>query len=330
MKLRIVTKDPLNVLKSTQSVLENAKFVSFNLAKVGQISNLVSDWLARNPDMAEEEFGLTGNFENDLQLIFIEDVVNFCFWAKKDQPKWQLEWPKGNLVSGGWFGLVACFQRGLAEKIPILDPKFLSEITIDQAKSFFRGSNNIEIPLLKERVANLREAGLILTQKYDRHFINVIDKAKNNAITLVKIICQDFRSFNDYQKFNGKRVFFFKRAQICANDISYVLERNNQEPLKNINLLTAFADYKLPQILRLFGLLKYHPDLAKKIDNYVLIPQGSREEIEIRAVTIWGVELIRQRLKIYTARQIDHALWFISQDKSTQEKPYHRTRTMYY
>ena len=35
----------------------------------------------------------------------------------------------------------------------------------------------------------------------------------------------------------------------------------------DIGELTAFADYKLPQVLRELGILSYHPDLAKKLTS---------------------------------------------------------------
>lgn len=100
--------------------------------------------------------------------------------------------------------------------------------------------------------------------------------------------------------------------------------------MKNIECLTAFSDYRLPQILREFSVIKYAKTLASKIDNYVLIPSGSCEEIEIRAATIWGVELIRQKLEKFPASKIDFALWLLSQGLPQKVKPHHRTYSIYY
>jgi hypothetical protein len=82
-------------------------------------------------------------------------------------------------------------------------------------------------------------------------------------------------------------------------------------------------------MLREFGVIEYSKNLAERIDNLILIPSGSIEEIEIRAATIWGIELIRQKLGKYSAREIDNALWFLSQDQIGR-KPFHRTYTIYY
>ena len=88
--------------------------------------------------------------------------MNFCFWAGKGREKWKVEWPKGNLIDGGWYGLAACFDRALAENIPILDANYLASISDADVRNFFRSANNTEIPLIKERTNNLREAGRVL------------------------------------------------------------------------------------------------------------------------------------------------------------------------
>jgi hypothetical protein len=91
--------------------------------------------------------------------------------------------------------------------------------------------------------------------------------------------------------------------------INYRLVKRGEKELSNLDKLTAFADYKVPQMLRKFGVLEYIPELANKIDGYKEIEAGSREEIEIRAATIWAIEemkeVLRPRFPQITARQLD-------------------------
>ena len=98
--------------------------------------------------------------------------------------------------------------------------------------------------------------------------------------------------------------------------------------------ITAFADYKLPQVLRHLNILKYAPSLATKIDQGIFIEAGGDEEVEIRANTIWAVELIRQELqqlgKDLRAFEIDWILWNLGQDDRFRAHPYHRTVTIFY
>ncbi len=318
----------LNILNSTKSVLENARFVSLDTSKIDDLAKRIDDKIKEGLESADEHFGRAGNLKDDIQLVFVEDVVNFCFWAEKNKEKWKVEW-KGRKTDGGWYSLKTCFERAINSKIPILNPEYIASIRRKEAAEIFKGLNGVEIPLLDERVNNLREAGRVLLEKYQGHFINVVEESDYDAVKLVELISKDFPSFRDIAELDGQNVFFLKRAQICAHDLSYAITGSGKE-IKNIDKLTACADYKLPQILRMFGLIKYNDELVEKIDNYVLIPSGSREEIEIRAATIWGIELIRQRLNEYSAIKIDFALWLMSQETSEQVKPYHRTYTIFY
>jgi hypothetical protein len=330
MELNILSEDHLKVLSTTKYVVERAKDVIINPRGINPISKMLEPALNRGINEAEYGLGLTGKFEDDVQLIFLEDTVNFCFWAEKDKPKWQIEWPIGSTINGGYYGLVGCYKRAFAEKTPILDANYLSSITLEQVKHFFRGKDGTEIPLIDKRLDNFREAGKVLLKKYRGHFIHTLEDSKFDTVGLVKEIVDNFTSFRDSALYNNKRINFLKRAQLAANDLSFLSEYNKKGNLKNLNELTAFADYKIPQILRMFGVISYSKRLGDKIDNYVLIPAGSREETEIRAATIWAVELIRQKMDKYSARMIDNAIWLASQDLSKETKPYHRTYTVFY
>lgn len=329
MELKLIQEDPLKILKTTKQVVENAQHVFINLEKLEETAKKIVNRFSQGLSSEDMGYTVTENLDNDVQLIFIEDVVNFCFWASKDKPKWQVELPDGSATEGGWFGLQTCFERGIKEGVPILDPTYLSTISLDNARHFFRGINGVEIPLLQERVHNLQEAGLILIEKFDGKFTNVLEKANYDAIELGQIIIDNFSSYRDISILNGQEVYILKRAQICANDLTYVLAKKKKK-ITSLDKLTAFADYKLPQILRLFEVFEYTSELADKVDNYIEIPHDSREEIEIRAATIWAVELIRQRIPELTAGDIDNTIWLLSQSLQDQAKPYHRTRTIFY
>jgi len=328
MFLEITTEDPLNVLSSTKKVVENARFVSLDPSKIKDLAKQVESKIESGLEEPEEHLGTKGNLKDNIQLVFIEEVVNFYFWAEKDKEKWRVEW-QGKEIMGGWYGLKTCFERAIGEGVPILNPGYLVNISKQDVANLFRSSNDVEIPLLNERINNFRQAGKILLEKYQGHFLNVIEESNYNAIELVKLIYQNFPSFRDIHKLDEQEVFFLKRAQISTHDLNRVLVKQGKE-LKDMDKITACSDYKLPQMLRIYGVMEYNQGLSEKVDNYVLIPSASREEIEIRAATIWGIELIRQELEKYTASDIDFALWLMSQTKSKQAKPYHRTYSIYY
>src|SRR3989344_1813343 len=130
-------KDPFNVLKSTRYVVETAKQVSIHSQKLDDLSQLVKDKIDKNDVLTQERFG-------DLfltpQKVFLEDVVNFCFWTIPNKEKWHIEYPKDRIVDG-WDALIACFDRAIDEKIPILDASYISKISKKDVSYIFRGKH---------------------------------------------------------------------------------------------------------------------------------------------------------------------------------------------
>ena len=84
--------------------------------------------------------------------VLVLDALNFCFWG---EPRWRVHF-EGKLLNGYW-ALAACLRRALDAGTPILDPAYLAAFDEAAARDLFAGE--AEIPLLAERIANLREVG---------------------------------------------------------------------------------------------------------------------------------------------------------------------------
>lgn len=320
MKSAYSLPDPLEIRKTTAGVLKNSKFVFVDYEKLKIFAKEIKKRIDRKELLDEWQFG---KIKKSPQDIFILDTVNFCFWAKKGERKWKVEYPKGNILDG-WEALVACFGRVLEDKIPISNCRFLENITIDQTKKLFRSCNETEIPLLQKRFEFLKQSARILRQKFDGDFNNLLRQSNYDAIEIAKTIIKYFPSFRDASFLLGGEIKFYKRAQICAYDLSLL----SNSKIKNIDQLTAFADYKLPQIFRDFEILIYKKNLAEKIDNYVLLKKDSREEIEIRSATIYICDLIAKEIGV-SAIVAENAIWSFSQTHK-KKKPYHRILTTNY
>lgn len=95
--------------------------------------------------------------------------------------------------------------------------------------------------------------------------------------------------------------------------------------------------YRVPQALYQLGLLKYSPELIKRLENREYFPSGSEDEVEIRGNSIWAVELARERiekidpsLKI-NAILIDFYIWDMAKEIQDQMTvPTHCTRSCFY
>jgi len=311
--------DALKVLETTKPFVESPKYVNIDFQALDGLAQRVKDRIDATLPEREEEFFNLGTYREDVQIVFLENVLNFCFWAEEGKEKWKVEF--GGREDDGASALRLVFERAYHDKLPILDAKYLSNLTIDEVKEIFRPSNGIEIPLLQKRHENLVEAGKVLKEKFDGFYSNLIKNSNYDAILITKATIDNFKSFDD--SYEG--VNFYKRAQINAFDIAQI---SSEHKVTNTESLTAMADYKLPQLLRFMGVLKYSKELAKKVDNWELIEAASREEIEIRSATIWAIELVSQNLGI-TAGLADRAIWWLSRELDIKQL-YHRTYSIYY
>ena len=188
--------------------------------------------------------------------------------------------------------------------------------------------------LLQARLENLNELGRVLCEEYCGKAHAMVEAAEHSAIKLVRVLTEKFRSFRDVARYGDDDVFFYKRAQLFAADLYGAFQGMGWGLFKDMEELTAFADYKLPQVLRQAGILQYTDALAQKVDHGVLLEAASPEEVEIRANTVWAVERIRQELvrrgMNLRSFELDGVLWNLGQKPEFTRKPYHRTVTIFY
>ncbi|CRG83887.1 UPF0553 protein [Talaromyces islandicus] len=249
---------------------------------------------------SEHELHPKSKDESTVDFILTMDLLNFSFWSAEpdEQKRFAIEY-RGQKWTGYW-SLVAALQRALDEDIPITSPDFwLDEdaLTEDVLRHVFRSATDEEIPLFDERLECLREAGRVLDEKYDGSFINCIYDANQSAAALVNLLADDFACFRDEASFDGRKVRFYKRAQILVADLWACFEGESFGEFHDIDKITMFADYRIPQMLNQLGCLQYSPPLESVIRRLQPIEVGSKRELEIRGTSIWCIELIRQEIE---------------------------------
>ena len=330
--------DALGVLSTTLEVVEEGEYVWID---TGRVEKLAQQWILQRGGSSTgvmnhaptptwyERYHFNDGTERTVNWILVLDALNFCFWAEKGQPRWLIEYHGEKL--NGYLAEAAALKRAVEEQVPLWDAEYLSTISSEDLAHIFRGEQTI--PLFEQRLHNAREAGRVLLERYDGQFNKAIEQAEYSAVKLVLLLAQDFPSFNDVTRYRNAEVRFFKRAQICAADLYGCFSGKSWGAFSDLDQLTAFADYKLPQVLRHFGVLEYHPTLAERIDNQEELEAGSEEEVELRAATVWACELLRREMLHQdhptTTAEIDLRLWLLGQNLSDM-RPYHRTRTIYY
>ncbi|PJA39643.1 hypothetical protein CO179_04775 [candidate division WWE3 bacterium CG_4_9_14_3_um_filter_39_7] len=330
MDLQIVSKDPLKILYSTKSVVKQARSVWIDYQKIESFGNEIESKIRGGLGTSIDHFGTSLPLNQMVQLVFIEDVLNFCTWSPQGGVRWRVSYPIGTDPSTGWYGKAKAFKRALDNNIPILEAMYLMDMTKGNLEKIFKGVDDIMLPLMSKRVQLLREAGTFL-KKYDGQFLHVIEDSGFDAINLSKILIDKLPGFQDKTKYDDRDVYFYKRAQICASDVSVVMQEKTGKPLSSLSDLTAFADNALPHFMRRKGVLQYSKELIDTIDSYTLLESGSKEEVEIRAATIWVAELVRQQLKAYSIQEIDYAIWQLAQAMPVDTTiTHHRTYSIFY
>ncbi|XP_011646160.2 queuosine salvage protein [Pogonomyrmex barbatus] len=273
--------------------------------------------------------------------IFVLDTLNFSFWTETGTKKWRVN------KETGYFAFCAAVKRAIDAGKPMWDPKYYSQITLQDAETIFRGDDEVGIPLIHERVKGLQEAGKVLLDKYHGTFVECIKSCGGSAEKLLQLIVREFESYRDEADYEGHRISIYKRAQILIGDIWACYEGRGLGEFHDIDSIAMFADYRIPQVLVYYGAMRYSDSLMSKLRSDEPLKQGSREEVEIRACSIEAVEqvcdevrrLIKADSKLglnpskdVNAIIIDHYLWDYRREyaEELESIPFHKTRTIYY
>lgn len=310
------------VLEETAYVMQNAKFVSINKDRIPLLpiyDKSIPVWDNEIPHKDSKSL---------LSYIFVLDTLNFCFWNNNGK-KWSVEYQ--NKTYSGYRGLEAVLKKAVYSNTPITDMNYLADLTMPDLEKILCG--NGQLLLMEERLKALNELGTVIVQDYGGQAGYLLEEAGFDALNLAFLVARKLSSFRDVALYKGQKIPFLKRAQILAGDIYGAFGGKDYGNLVNMDQLSVFADYKLPQLLHAHGVMVYTAELEQKIMNKELIPAFSEEEIEIRAATIQSVFEIQKIFLEHNRNlchfQIDWILWNTS--KSIDLKvPHHCTKTIFY
>jgi hypothetical protein len=305
------------------AILENSE-IWLDQNKIRAFASTISSEHLQLPAWRGPAFPASDD-ESTASLLFVANAVNFSFWGL---PKWTVHYKDRSF--DGSLGLFAAFTRALEEGIPILEADYLAELSEPQLAKILRG--NVQIPMFSERLGILNETGRILANRFEGSPTSILAQAEGDAEKLVSLVTRRFPSFRDISTFRSLRVAFNKRAQLVAAMLYARFRGESFGEFMGFDSFTLFADYKLPQVLRHLGILRYKKGMAEKVDN--LVELTTLEGDTIRLATVCAGEYILDHLtKIFphaNAIHLDSLLWLRSQDAVTRMCPYHRTRSIYY
>lgn len=321
---------PESVLQSAEFVMLRASHVEIDEAALSELRPLIEAKLEEGAKSVEDAFGTTGSLDGDINLIFFETAANFCFWAQDENEKWEIECDGAKI--SGWYGFAKAFYRAVQNGIPLHDAEFMETLKLKQAAEIFAGHGGRPIPLLELRVNNIIEVARFLNANYSGSGKQFLAQYNYSAPEIAQAAANNLPSFRDGAQFENEWVWFLKRAQILPSDLSQLGAKYPEFHISDTDKLTIFADYRLPQILRHYDVLRYSQDLARRVDSRQTLPAQSPEEVEIRAATVAACEKLKNICGGLTSAEVDLALWLLSQDMRDDPKlqPHHRTISGYY
>lgn len=178
-------------------------------------------------------------------------------------------------------------------------------------------------PLMAQFAAALRDVGEHLQAEQGGRYRGVVESA--DSIPALAGILANWDSFADASEYEGRRIPFFKRAQLAAAD----LHRAGVADLPGVERLTAFADNLVPHVLRVDGILQLDPSLTDRIEAERLLVHSSPEEIELRACAVQAIELLAVAAGLSPA-DIDAVLWNRGRSRRYKSLPRPRCRSTSY
>jgi hypothetical protein len=152
---------------------------------------------------------------------------------------------------------------------------------------------------------SLNDLGARVADAHGGSFLGPVAQAGGSAVALAELLA-GWGCFADTSDYHGRRVPFFKRAQLAAADLHHA---GVADFARDLDRLTLFADNLVPHVLRLDGILSFDPALAARIEAERPIEHDSPEEVELRACAVHAVELIVRKRPDLTAQRVDHLLW---------------------
>ena len=321
------------VLDSLGPVIEGSKHVRTDIDRIGEVAR----WMAYE-ELPFPSFPLDFDPETErdqaIDFAMVSNSINSAFSDFTTGEMFQTEY-QGRVWSDAQ-AMTSCLKQAIEAGVPVLDGRFLAELTRRELDEIFSG--NIEMPMLDEKLEVLNAVGQTLSERYDGFFHNFIATCSprlfDDGDGLVDRLIVEFPRFNDISEYAGETIRFYKLAQLAYWGLYSGFRLHGGFRIDDIGSMTAFADYIVPVALRVLDILVYTPELDEKIASHQLIPRDSDEEIELRAHMVYATALLTEDVNALRPPelqviipQVDARLW---SSYHTTHWPHHLTRTIMY
>lgn len=289
----------------SEVLLKSPRYVKVNADRATRVAEILRDFDITIPKWEITPFyPQLDDFEEMCLFYLIFNSINYCYFDQ-DGKKFQ----DGTLSGSS----LACLR--LTEKWDeIKDPQFLRNVDENYLLSELFAAES-PISLIKERTAALREVGDFLSKSTDFTFEKLFRRYRRNAYLTSQALPTLLPTWRDP---------FFKRSQLFVGMVYGRFQDWENLPIEEESLhnLTVFADYKVPQTLIAMGIIEPHARILTRLHSNRFLGSGSRKELELRAATIAGADLITDKLRSLVDDDInslhtDYLLWGASRKVET-------------
>jgi len=285
------------------------KNYNFRIAKIKPINEKIVNLVKRG-----EKENADNKFLEKLKKIKKNNLGNFIFLLRSlDFRLWEFpeNWVyKVYKKEKGFFGLM---ERAIG-----LFKVNNKDISFSLFRKIISPKEGLSLARLRYKVF---KDSLRWLKNYDGNFDNYFEENKKAYDFCFNLF--DLEKFRDFYK----NFYFLKPNQLLY--LEYILGKNLFKNYKDeLEDLTIFADYKLPQIFINFGLIELPKKYLEKLKEGRMIRKFSLLENELRFASILLGEEISKKLKIPSYR-VDNILWALSH-KIKLKIPAPKVKTIFY
>jgi hypothetical protein len=307
------------------AVAEEATFVRIDAARIPAYAATLAR-AGRETPIFDPQYHFVGSEEDTAAFVLTLDAVNFgsgYFPLLRKRPGLP-----------GYFTIALALKERFEAHGPF-DAATLRDLSADDCRALFDQptAGGALDELVDAFAVALNALGAHLLARYAGRPARLIAAAGGSAARLTALLAA-LPTFRDVARYRGRRVPFYKRAQLVAADLSLALGGAGLGAFDDLDRLTIFADNLVPHVLRVDAILDYDAGLLARIAAGELLVAGSPEEVEIRAAAVHAAELLVAACRALgeprTARDLDYILWNRGLDPLYREQPRHRTRTVAY
>jgi hypothetical protein len=296
------------MLEEVRQIADGAQHVWLDPDRLNSIVEIMRTRL----DTKVGDFGVRRDYPDldpadMLQFHLVVGAHNFLFWQREETGRivpWQIY--VNNEWRHGFPAYLACHSRALQHGKNILDPHFLTSMTLADMEAYYRDEQTGQVTLqsLPERLERYHEVGQVLLDSYGGSFLPLLERAQGflfraDGQGIIQQLLQDFPlTYGDWPFCKKALVtvgnLYQDRAQLIPLDSPYrhLIELRDPEKLE------VGADYYRPYFFYRVGLLRLSPDFRKRVIKRVFIERDSPMEREYRAWTILAGRLLADRLGV--------------------------------